>query len=131
MSKSKPLLAAFLALAVPALAAPDKPVPPQLQGRVTGKPVSCVSITQIDDTDRVTDDVILFRMKGGRVYRNDLPIACPRLSRSGSAISYRVPTGSLCSGQIINVFDPSSGLGYGSCNLGRFTPYELPPKPKR
>lgn len=97
-----------------------------LQGRVTGTPVSCVSSRDIEDTDAITDRVVLFHMRGGRTYRNDLPYACPRLSRPSTAFSRRSTTDRLCDIDTIEVFDPASGISYGTCQLGKFAPYELP-----
>lgn len=98
---------------------------PELQGRVVGKPVSCISSRDIQDTDAVTDRVVLFHMRGNRVYRNDLPYSCPRLSRPGTAFAHRSTTNQLCSIDTIQVFDPISGFAFGGCQLGEFVPYEL------
>jgi hypothetical protein len=29
----------------------------------------------------------------------------------------------LCRGEIVQVFDPVNGIGFGSCSLGSFEPY--------
>lgn len=97
-----------------------------LQGRAVGEPVSCVTSRDILDTDAVTDRVVLFHMRGGRTYRNDLPHSCPQLARSGSAFSYRTTSSRLCAVDIIQVSEPATGFGYGACTLGKFTRYELP-----
>ena len=97
-----------------------------LAGRALGKPISCVQNREILDTDAITDSVVLFRMRGGKTYRNDLPQSCPRLSSPGTAFSHRSTMDQLCSGEIIQVFDPVSRFCYGSCTLGKFTPYEVP-----
>lgn len=97
-----------------------------LQGRAIGDPVSCVTSREIEDTDAVTDRVVLFHMKNGRTYRNDLPHSCPQLTRSGSAFAYRTPMSQLCAVDIIQVMEPTTGFAYGACTLGKFTRYELP-----
>ena len=96
------------------------------EGRAIGKPQSCVTIRQIRDTDAISDRVVLFHMKNGRTYRNDLPNSCPQLARDGSAFGFSTPIGSLCAIDIIQVTEPSSGFAYGGCQLGKFTRYELP-----
>lgn len=96
-----------------------------LTGKAIGKPISCLNTREIEETDAVTDRVLLFHLKNGRTYRNDLPQACPRVTRSGSAISYQT-TGRLCAIDIVRVSEPASGFGYGGCSLGKFVRYELP-----
>jgi hypothetical protein len=107
-------------------AAADTPIPRALEGKVVGKPISCIGNRDILDTDAVTDRVILFRLRGGRTYRNDLPQSCPRVSRPGTAIVHRSTIDRLCNVDTIDVVDPVSGINYGACQLGKFQPYELP-----
>lgn len=97
-----------------------------LQGRSIGKPVSCITSRDIEDTDAVTDRVVLFHMKNGRTYRNDLPHSCPQLTRDSSAFAYSTPIGRLCAIDVIKVMEPASGFVYGGCRLGKFVRYELP-----
>ena len=106
-------------------AAADAATPAALAGRVVGEPVSCLSNRDIRDTDAVTDRVILFHVRGGRTYRNDLPLACPRVSRPGTAIVHRSTVDRLCDVDTVEVVDPVSGISYGACQLGKFQPYEL------
>jgi hypothetical protein len=97
-----------------------------LEGKVIGEPRSCITSRDIQDTDAITDRVVLFHMKNGRTYRNDLPHSCPQLTRSGSAFAYSTPMSQLCAIDIIQVTEPTTGFGYGACTLGKFTRYELP-----
>lgn len=97
-----------------------------LEGKVIGEPQSCVTIRDIEDTDAITDRVVLFHMKNGRTYRNDLPNSCKKLTRDGSAFSFSTPMGSLCAIDVIQVVEPTTGFAYGGCQLGKFTRYELP-----
>ncbi len=97
-----------------------------LQGKVIGEPISCLTTREIEDTDAVTDRVLLFHLKNGRTYRNDLPNACPRITRNGSAIGYRTIGTRLCAIDVVQVTEPSSGFAYGGCQLGKFVRYELP-----
>lgn len=105
--------------------AAEKPVPLALQGKAVGKPVDCITTTEIRDTEVVGDRVILFHMNNDRVYRNDLPYACPGL-RQDQPFRYKVHTNRLCNIDIITPFDATTGISFGSCGLGQFTPYELP-----
>jgi hypothetical protein len=97
-----------------------------LQGRTVGDPISCVTSREIDDTDAITDRVVLFHMKNGRTYRNDLPHSCPQLTRAGSAFAFRTSGSQLCAIDIIQVMEPTTRFAYGACALGKFTRYELP-----
>ena len=96
------------------------------EGKVIGEPQSCVTIREIEDTDAITDRVVLFHMKNGRTYRNDLPNSCKQLTREGSAFAFTTPMGSLCAIDVIQVVEPTTGFAYGGCQLGKFTRYELP-----
>jgi hypothetical protein len=97
-----------------------------LQGKAVGEPRSCITTRQIEDVNAVSDRVILFHLKNGRTYRNDLPDACPQATRSGSAFSYRTTGARLCAIDVVQIAEPASGFAYGGCQLGKFTRYELP-----
>ena len=113
-------IALILAAAAPAVARDKAPV-----GHVTGPAVDCINRNQIRDTVRPDDRTIFFRVGSNRWYRNDLPQSCPRLDDLGTAISYKVTTGQLCSVDIVNIVDTTSGIGtLGACGLGKFTPFE-------
>lgn len=92
-----------------------------LDAEVAGEPRDCIDTRQILQTDIVNNRTIVFRMRSGPDYRNDLPAACPLLDdRRG--ITYRVYTGRLCRIDTVNVVDFTVGVDYGACGLGSFTP---------
>ena len=83
----------------------------------------CVRINDIDDIDIVDSDTLIFRMRGGRVYRNDLPHRCAGLRRNDT-LMYRSSVGRLCSIDVITVLE-DWGFGFApgaSCGLGMFHP---------
>jgi len=86
-------------------------------------PVSCVRVTSIDKTEAVDDQNILFHMRGDTVYRNHLPMRCPRLEHE-NRIAYQVFGGRLCDSDTITVLEESVfGLQNGfTCGLGDFVP---------
>lgn len=86
-------------------------------------PVSCVRVTSIDKTEAVDDQNILFHMRGKTVYRNHLPMRCPRLEQE-NRIAYQVFGGRLCDSDTITVLEESVfGLQNGfTCGLGDFVP---------
>lgn len=97
-----------------------------LQGKAIGAPQSCVTTRQIEDINAISDRVVLFHLKNGRTYRNDLPNACPQATRSGTSFSYRTTVSRLCAVDVLQIAEPASGFAYGGCPLGKFTRYELP-----
>lgn len=115
-------LAVLLLAATPAPAAGRREPPP---GHATGAPISCISATRLGSSERYGDRTILFQVRPGRYFRNDLPNSCPNLSAPGTAIAYAVQISQLCSGDIFRVVDTTApGAGYGSCTFGKFTPWE-------
>ena len=118
------LLAFVLAMTGTAALAADNPdaSPARLlAGRTAGEPRQCIRQEQIVDTQTFDDGSIYYRMAGGPAYLNR-PHDCPVLNSRRAYVS-STPTGDLCSGDLIRVFDAMSHIGYGSCSLGGFVPY--------
>ncbi len=115
-----PAALAVAALAAPALARYHIPV-----ATPNGKPVSCVSLTQLRDS-RVRDDrTIDFMINGREAYRNTLPQSCPSLGFE-RRFSYETSLSQLCSTDIITVLYSGPGPIRGpSCGLGQFQPVTL------
>lgn len=88
--------------------------------RVPEAPVACVNLRDLRG-NRSVGDAILFEGSGNTIFVNRAA-DCPAL-RSGLALSTRTPSARLCRGDIARVFDPITGVEYGSCGLGDFTPY--------
>jgi hypothetical protein len=83
----------------------------------------CVRIIDIDKIDIVDADTLVFRMRGGKVYRNELPHRCPGL-RAKDTLMYRSSGGRLCSVDVVTVLE-NWGFGFApgaSCGLGMFEP---------
>ena len=84
---------------------------------------NCINLNQIDHTDVIDDDTILFFMRGREIYENDLPNKCPEL-RSQDKFMYRTSGWQLCNVDTITVLN-DLGFGYrqgASCGLGKFAP---------
>ena len=88
------------------------------QYEATGETRQCIPLIQIDRSDVVDDQNILFHMRGGKTYLNTLPYRCPRLGFEES-FSYRTSLNQLCNVDIITVFD-ATGFHGPSCGLGDF-----------
>jgi hypothetical protein len=83
----------------------------------------CVRISNIDNIDIINDRTLLFEMRAGSSYRNDLPRNCPGLDERDT-LMYRSTVGQLCNIDIITVLD-DWGFGFApgvSCSLGMFHP---------
>ncbi len=94
----------------------------ELRGRVAGPPVSCVSQHLLRGNRSIGEGAIIFDSTSNLLYVNRPPAGCPEL-RHGRALVTRTSTGQLCRGDIASVLDTASGMQFGSCGLGDFTPY--------
>lgn len=98
-----------------------------LGGKVAGQPVRCITQSNADQTIRVSDAILLYRVSGRLVYRNDLRGTCPGLARDSDIMVFTNQTGmGPCAGDFFHLVDRSSGIRGPSCTLGEFTPYRTP-----
>ncbi len=95
----------------------------ELEGYVVdGEPVSCVRSPDLQGNRSVGRNTIVFSGSAGRKWVNHTRGSCPSLE-FGRALRFRTTSPQLCSGEIASVFDPTTGIEYGGCALGDFTPY--------
>lgn len=93
-----------------------------------GEPVSCVNLSDIRESRVLSDQVIDFHLRNGKVLRNTLPHGCPRLGFE-RAFSYETSLTKLCNVDIITVIHQGGGPMRGpSCGLGMFQPVKLDKK---
>jgi len=99
------------------------PLASALPQDTSGDELRCISLRRIDRTEVIDDRHIVFRLRGGDIYLNQLSRSCPRLDLE-RRFSYRTSTSQLCSIDSITVIENSAfGLIDGaSCGLGMFTP---------
>jgi hypothetical protein len=82
----------------------------------------CLQLMRIDRTESVGNRSILFYMRDGTIYQNELRQTCPGLGR-GRPLMYRVVMSQLCNTDGITILEP---IGFGgfmptaSCMLGEF-----------
>ena len=94
-----------------------------LAERTAGDPVDCVNLRDLRGNRGYGEDAILFEGRtNALVYLNRPPAGCPEL-RSTRALRIESTTGRLCRGDIVTVYDPGTGVEFGSCSLGEFVPY--------
>lgn len=98
----------------------------QLAAREPGAPLRCVPYRDLRG-NQSAKDVLLFRGRRDILYVNRPTAGCPGLE-AGRSIQTRTTASQLCAGDIVQVFDPVSGMDYGSCPLGEFVPYARPTK---
>jgi hypothetical protein len=77
----------------------------------------CIWTRQIDHTHTVNPQTVLFYMKDGHVWRNDLKAPCPGLTFNG--FTYVTHSDQIC-GPEIGIRVIRSGE---TCSLGEFSPY--------
>jgi hypothetical protein len=93
-----------------------------LAGRTAGGPVNCVRSQDVRNTRSAGGGRVLFDGPGNVVYVNQTSGSCPAI-RPWHAIRHRTVGTNICSGELIRVFDPQSGVEYGGCSLGAFVPW--------
>lgn len=89
----------------------------------TGEVVNCISTYQIRSTKILANNVIDFKMTGGKHFRNTLPHTCPSLV-SEDRFAFKNTGGRLCNVDTIRVLTSTGGTlqeGAG-CGLGKFQP---------
>lgn len=95
----------------------------ELEGKVAGAPVNCISDFNADNMIRVSDDILLYRVSGRLVYQNNLRSSCPGLARDNDIIVTEQFGGQKCRGDIVRLVDRTSGIPGPVCSLGEFVPY--------
>lgn len=92
-----------------------------LEGRVAGKPQSCITSMRGSGPQIIDANTLLYR-QGSRVWRNDLGGGCPGLD-SGDTLIIELRGPQICQNDTIRVQEPGSSIPGPSCLLGKFTPY--------
>lgn len=115
--------------ATPALSSRDDELARALAGRVAGKPVDCIDASYASGPEIVDDHTLLYRDGGRRVWRNDLPAACPGL-RPMDTLVVDLFGSQLCRNDHFRAVSPGSPIAGAICRMGSFTPYDTPPKAK-
>jgi hypothetical protein len=116
-----------VALAAMAGTAPAAPREDPLAGRMAGAPVECVDRTRVGGPDIIDDRTILYRESRKRIWRNDLPAACPGLRPTATLIMQAYGS-DMCRNDRFQPREPGSVIPGPDCRLGSFTPYDLPGK---
>lgn len=95
----------------------------QLAGKTAGAPQNCISDFHTDNMIRVSDDILLYRVSGNLVYRNNLRGSCPGLARDSDIVVSEQFGAQKCRGDLLRLVDRTSGIPGPVCSLGEFIPY--------
>lgn len=98
-----------------------------LNGKVPGEKVSCIPLYRQSNLQVISDEVLLYKVSNGLVYKNEVIGRCSGLSRGDTLITQSFG-GQLCRGDIARVADLMVGSLSGVCSLGDFVPYRKPRK---
>ncbi|RZF66351.1 hypothetical protein EWE75_00315 [Sphingomonas populi] len=128
-------LTAIAALAVVASAVPaqakerltgEAKLAQMLDGRVAGKPVDCLSLTQIRSSEIIDRTAIVYTANDGTLYVNR-PSGANFLDDDDILVS-EPRNGQACRIDIVRLIDRGSRMPGASIGLNDFVPYPRPPK---
>jgi hypothetical protein len=130
--------ALFIALAV-AAAAPISAATPQhptgeeklqelLKGRVAGKPVSCLSLSTLRESEIIDGTAIVYH-SGSTLYVNR-PRSDAKWLDSDDILLTKTSSGELCSIDTVYLLDRTTHFTRGFVSLGEFVPYARVRTPK-
>jgi hypothetical protein len=89
-----------------------------------GPPIACVSLAMLRSNTLVGSTAIVFQGRNfNTLWVNRPEGGCPVL-RMGRALQTETGGSRLCRGDLVTVWDPVSGVDYGTCPLGDFTAYK-------
>ncbi len=103
----------------------DPGIAKALAGRVAGKPQSCLSLIDTQNSSTY-DGTILYRVGARTIYRNDLN-GCPIAHDDRIPVTH-VYSSQICRGDIVTFIDRYSGFPSGGCSYGDFVPYRTAAK---
>lgn len=122
------LSAALLATGVQAQAASkpretgEEKLAKAIEGRIAGKPVSCINFRDIRSSRIISGTAIIYEGNNGTLYVNR-PASGASTLRDGDALVTRTSLSQLCNVDIVRLLDTSSRFERGSVGLGEFVPY--------
>lgn len=122
-------LSAVLVLAASGAQAADQPnaegeakLAKLLEGRVAGKPVDCINLRAMDNSEIIDGTAIVYKGPGGRLYVNR-PRGGADWLRSDDVLVTKTLTAQLCKVDPVTLVDSLSRFPRGFVNLGDFVPY--------
>lgn len=126
--RSEPLflLAALAMMASPASAESRHIKTDPLSLTAKGEPQSCLPNMSGVNTKPAGENVLMFQAGTNRWYRNELRGSCPGLALDRTLVFRNMTAGRHCDLDMFDVVDLTTGMRFGTCALGKFTPVEVP-----
>lgn len=118
------LLAIGLAAAAPAATRRHDPLD-VFTGRVAGKAERCLPFDRAGNLEVLDDRTLVYRESNRRIWRNDLPDACPGLNDDSILVIQLYGSGP-CKGDLFHTVQRGSSIPGPVCPLGSFVPYDKP-----
>ncbi|WP_297511750.1 hypothetical protein [uncultured Caulobacter sp.] len=121
-------LAAILAAAASASAAPrerlsgEAELAQRLEGRVAGKPVACVSLSDIQGSEIIEGVAIVYHLPGNQLLVNR-PRGGASSLREDDVLLTKTYGNQLCAPETVQLLDSISHFPRGFVSLGPFVPY--------
>lgn len=116
------------AATLPAQAAPrldpEARLARELQGRVAGKPVSCIPQREIQSAQIFERTAILYKV--GNVWYLNRPASGANFLDRDDILVTDTHSSNLCNVDIVRLVDQGSRFPSGSLGLGQFVPYKKP-----
>lgn len=120
-----PVMLAAAALTVTAAAplqTPEERLAERLDGLTAGKPVSCVSMRDVQQV-KGYGNTLLYVQGRNRVWTTDTKGGCEGLTRRDDMMVTRTTNSQYCRGDMVQTRDRTGGFMTGVCSLGDFVPY--------
>lgn len=93
-----------------------------LEGRVPGKPVQCIFLPQIRNTQIISGTAIVY--DAGRTIYVNRPASGARWLSQGDVLVTKPHANQLCNVDIVRLLDQGTHFQRGSVGLGDFVPYK-------
>ena len=93
-----------------------------IEGRVAGKPVSCINTYDIRSSEIIDGTAIVYHTTGDRLYVNR-PASGQQFLHRDDILVTRTSMPELCNVDIVQLLDSGSHFPTGSVNLDAFVPY--------
>lgn len=101
---------------------PEAELAQEIEGRVAGAPVKCISLTNIRNT-RIIDNTAIIYDAGSTIYVNRPRGGAEHLDDWDILVT-KVHGSQLCTPEMVNLLDRSSRMTSGWVSLGDFVPYK-------
>jgi hypothetical protein len=118
------LIGAPIAPVFAAKLSPEARLAQLTQGRVAGKPVSCINLSPVggnNESENIAGLAIAYR-QGTTWYVNRFDGGCPRLDEDTIVVT-RLHSSQLCRGDVADLRMSGANIPVGTCIFGDFVPY--------